>query len=541
MFQNFTIKQRLVILATLAIISIIGIVAYIMMSYNSVMNESFATYNKKIVQIDTARHAEVELKIQVQAWKNLLLRGNNADDYAKHYQEFVEANSVIKKEMNALLELNTKALTKSAIEAFLSDYETLQGEYKEALVIFKNEGFEARHADKIMRGKDRTASEKLDALVEDYKTILKEAVAQIEEEKSSLMTKSLLFAVVALILPSVLIIAIASSILKPIKELNTIAHDLAVGEGNLTARINIKGQDEIARTADYINTFIEKVQTLISNAKQTSGENASVAEELMQTTREVGKRSEDALSIVQSTNHNGQKMKEVLHTLTNYAEQTQQQMVEGSSSLAKAGQIIHTFTAQIQSTSQTEVELSERLNQLTRDAEQVKQVLTIISDIAEQTNLLALNAAIEAARAGEHGRGFAVVADEVRKLAERTQKSLSEIDVTISTMVQSIMDSSDRMNRNSRQMVELSQKSDEVDHILLETSSSTTAATASVNTSTDITKTVVSDIEQLISQIANLSSIFDSNTRSVEEIAGASDHLLRLTGNLDRKLGEFRT
>ena len=102
-----------------------------------------------------------------------------------------------------------------------------------------------------------------------------------------------------------------------------------------------------------------------------------------------------------------------------------------------------------------ENDLAEQLSQLSHDAEQAKEVLTVIGDIAEQTNLLALNAAIEAARAGEHGRGFAVVADEVRKLAERTQKSLTESNATISVVVQGIGDSSETMNGNAREMESL--------------------------------------------------------------------------------------
>ncbi|MBE7358895.1 methyl-accepting chemotaxis protein, partial [Campylobacter sputorum] len=86
---------------------------------------------------------------------------------------------------------------------------------------------------------------------------------------------------------------------------------------------------------------------------------------------------------------------------------------------------------------QKEIELSKKLNQTSRNTEEVKTVLTVINDISDQTNLLALNAAIEAARAGEAGRGFAVVADEVRKLAEKTQKSLDEINTTINLVVQS--------------------------------------------------------------------------------------------------------
>ena len=114
--------------------------------------------------------------------------------------------------------------------------------------------------------------------------------------------------------------------------------------------------------------------------------------------------------------------------------------LKAQNSLALAQKLLDETITQLNSTAEKEAQMNDRLNHLATEATQVKSVLEVIGDIADQTNLLALNAAIEAARAGEHGRGFAVVADEVRKLAERTQKSLIETNATVNVIVQSISD-----------------------------------------------------------------------------------------------------
>lgn len=169
----------------------------------------------------------------------------------------------------------------------------------------------------------------------------------------------------------------------------------------------------------------------------------------------------DLGTALQSMEHQNNEAKEVLNNNTLHLRETIETL--RSTKFIELNGMINTTVERIQNVAGKEHELSGNLQALAGNARETKEILVTIGDIADQTNLLALNAAIEAARAGEHGRGFAVVADEVRKLAERTQKSLAETAATINILIQSISDNSEALNRNMDEMMDLTQYVSTVD------------------------------------------------------------------------------
>lgn len=334
---------------------------------------------------------------------------------------------------------------------------------------------------------------------------------------------------------------IRTKIVTPLKYLLDRTEDLASGDGDLTKTLQIDGSDELANVSSQVNQFIKKVRTLIADAKQLSDENSSIAHQLSSTSLQTGRRVEESTDIVNSTTKQSDEMQIAMRTGIDEAQTRKDTIIAARSDLDDANGAILKLTEEIQHSAETESALSERIQHLSEEAAQVKDVLTMIGDIADQTNLLALNAAIEAARAGEHGRGFAVVADEVRKLAERTQKSLIEINSTINIILQSIDESSDVMGKNAKHVEDLAAIARDVETKIERTFIVITDATELADTTVKGYIDNAKRLEVMLEGIHKMNDISSENSRSVEEIAAASDHLNKMTESLNTKLSQFKT
>jgi methyl-accepting chemotaxis protein len=365
-------------------------------------------------------------------------------------------------------------------------------------------------------------------------------VDDVDDEFMAVVIKKGIGIALLIIIMVGLLIAIQRSIANKLSLMQAMAEELAGGNGDLTKRLEINGADEPAQAAGSINSFIAAIQSMVQNAKQASHENASVSTELSNTSIAIGRRMEDESSQMDAIYRSTEQIIANLALSKGDNEVTCKEVVEASEMLRTARDELMAMIQMIRQSVEVEAEFANKIHELANNARQIRDVLSVIGDIADQTNLLALNAAIEAARAGEHGRGFAVVADEVRKLAERTQGSLTQTDVTISLIVSSIEEASVQMERNAKSIEQLGEKSQLVGQRIEQTSgvvNQTSEAIKKLVVDADIN---TKDVEGIAQRLSAINDLVRANARSVEEIATTAEHLYKVAEGLNQNLGRFR-
>lgn len=382
-------------------------------------------------------------------------------------------------------------------------------------------------------------AKKIDKL---YANINKNEKLNILKTQNSL-SKSTMVIYIALVCVILIVlifsIFVTRAITKPLKYMST---TLRENDGsNLTTQIDIHQKDEIGIIANAFNVFFEHLRGVLDNVKSIAHNNTSVTNSTSDIIQDIGTKIKEEQTLVSLSAQKGKDVKNSLEVSLQIAEESNQDMRKADEKLNTSKNHILGLVNQINKASDVESDLAIKLSTLSQDTQQAKEVLTVISDIADQTNLLALNAAIEAARAGEHGRGFAVVADEVRKLAERTQKSLVEIDAIISVIVQSIVQSSDEMNKNSQFMNELSEESNTIETQIDEVGGIMSHASEISTNSLEDFKKMAYNTNDLINQIEKITHLSNENTNNAEKVVRLMQELNASSKDLETDIMKFQT
>ncbi|WP_339847906.1 CHASE3 domain-containing protein [uncultured Halopseudomonas sp.] len=368
------------------------------------------------------------------------------------------------------------------------------------------------------------------------------AVRAEQQQNASLFAKSfsIFGTLAAIVLGAVIAFFVIRGITQPIRASNAILRDISEGNGDLTKRVVVGGRDEIGEMGEYFNAFIAKLQTIIIEAADSANQLAIAAAQMKQvssnSSENISKQNSETTMVAAAINQMTAAVEEVARntvSATNAANDADAEATEGN-------KLVNETLLALRALAIDMTESAATLDKLKSQSVNIGAVLDVIRNIADQTNLLALNAAIEAARAGEQGRGFAVVADEVRTLAQRTQESTAEIEVIISELQEGAGNAVSIMNASRNKSNATLEKAEQTGEFLA-------SVTKSVNTILEMSTQISASAQEQSSttheinrNITNIQMASDETTAGVQQTARASQEVATLSADLQRLMSNFK-
>ena len=387
---------------------------------------------------------------------------------------------------------------------------------------------------------EKTVGQSYESLRRFFEARLAVHHAEANQAYKSTLIQMAVLALVSVVLTVVVGFLLSRSITRPLREMLLLLENVVQGEGDLTARLAYTAKDEIGSVCILFNTFIHKLHGIIGNVAQNTVQVASAANQLYANAEQTATGAEEVASQATTVATASEEMSATA------AEIAQNCHIAAESS-HHANDSALDGVAVVQATVNLMTQIAERVKDSARtvaglgaNSDQIGQIVGTIEDIADQTNLLALNAAIEAARAGEQGRGFAVVADEVRALAERTTRATKEISGMIRFIQQetgkavSCMEES--VNQVEKGTAEAT-KSGVALHYILSQIEAVTMQVSHIATAAEQQTATTNEIAQNIQQISTV--VMDS-TQGAQESASAANKLAHLADELQRVVGQFK-
>ncbi|WP_134683792.1 methyl-accepting chemotaxis protein [Brevibacillus migulae] len=391
-------------------------------------------------------------------------------------------------------------------------------------------------------------------------------VSKIESNLNKVLLQDLLIAIALIVVVTVIVSLVFRKMLTPIQQLSKLT--LKVAEGDLSIQIPVKSDDEIGQLSRNFNEMVNQLKNVITQVRSTSTHIASFTEELTASTNQtteaaqqiavtIQEAAQGAESQAQSVEESGQAtltlssgIERVLETTEHVSDHSMNTVKEAE----QGNELVKKAMAQMDEINRSVEHSAELIRMLEQRSQEISSIVEVITGISSQTNLLALNAAIEAARAGEQGRGFAVVADEVRKLAEQSQQSALQIV----ELIKKVQEETDSVVQSMNQGIEVVHEGrdavNQVGEVFQHIVSSTQAVAAELKNVKGISNEMATSSQQLKASIEMITKVSEDSLRNsqhivsssqeqlaaMEEIASSSSSLLHVVEDLNEQIQKFK-